>query len=110
MDEGAQTAGDRLSKLERRITRLTWLTIAQTVLLAFAVVVYVISQAGSIMFWLTAILIVGGAAWMMRDKSPRWLKALGRWGKKLMTVQAEHTAVVTKTAPEQMSDSTRMAG
>ncbi|MDB4614206.1 hypothetical protein OAH18_00810 [bacterium] len=111
MDFGAQPETDRIGKLERRITKLTWLTIAQTVLLAVAVCVYVFTVIQSWVFWIFLLAIVGSSAWFMRDKSPRWVKALGRWAKKLMQVQAEHTAVATPTAPENVdSPSSRMAG
>lgn len=111
MDFDAPSIEDRLARIERRVTRLTWLSIAQTIFLGVAVVMYVISLASSWMFWMTLLLIGGVTVWLMRDKSPNWLKAIGRWGRKLMQVQTEHTALTTPSAPEHSHDpGSRMAG
>lgn len=104
MDFGDPSPGDDFKRLERKVNRLTVLSITQTVFLAIAVLMYVVSLASTYMFWIALVLIVGLVAWAVRDKSPNWLKTIGNFLMKLMRTRTERTSV-TASNSDSNSDS-----
>ena len=108
MDFGDPSPGDDLKRLERKVNRLMWLSIAQTAFLAIAVLMYVVSLASSYMFWIALVLIVAVVAWAMRDKSPNWLKSVGSFVEGIMRKRTGRTSVTVQNA--ESNESMPMAG
>ena len=108
MDFGDPSPDDDITRLERKVNRLMWLSMAQTAFLAIAVLMYVVSLASTYMFWIALVLIVAVIAWAVRDKSPRWLKSVGSFVARLLRKRSEHTSVTAQQT--ESNESMPMAG
>ena len=110
MDFGEPSPQDELQRLERKVNRLVMLSVAQTVLLAVAVMMYVVSLASTYMFWIALVLVLGIAAWVLRDKTPAWVRNLGAYLVRLMRTKTERTTVAVPPNDSNSNEPMSMVG
>ena len=109
MDFGEPSPWDELQRLEHKVNRLVMLSVAQTVFLAIAVVMYVVSLASTYLFWIVLVVVIGVAAWALREKTPARLKKIGRYIMCLMRTKTEHTTVAVPPVDSNESMSTMVS-